>query len=1549
MSLTKYFLSLSMLLGLGLAANAQTWQEPGGSVHSSEARYVVSANTTGCSTDLDYTNPSASNAVYTYTGAGMTVEQGQSFDLHVTSAEYMVWCHAVVFVDWNCDYDFDDEGEELFKVGSDVDDSDAPSDLVANGNPEVADFTRTITVPADAAVGTTRMRIQFTDAWHIKGQDHPAHSAMDAVDKGGVYDFDVTITEAAAPEPEPEPGQDGWEVVASNTMSGATESEVDQTGIDIPSNNFVGIFNTTASGAVLEGLQWCYGFQNTWQDYIYVSAQVPEDGTYKFSFRIRSEGDDSNPTIPLTFRYGTSRANSQLASDTYNVTNSDVIPGEEYESWELELTAGDYVFGMESGKPTSATKTTSFIGDFKLYKKGAAPVEQAPLLTWATPENGTIAVTVAGETVESGVEVATGTEVVVTFTPAEGYELETVTLGGEDATFLVSEENTLTFEMGETNVEIAATFTEIPVILSTLTWAAPENGTIAVTVAGETVESGAEVEAGTEVVATFTPAEGYELETVTLGGEDVTTDVVDGVLTFVMGEEDVELAATFAETSTPEPADNLTAIHLNGATTDDRTEQHNRFMFDDVLLGSHTNGSSASDLRTRSFTYSAWIKVNEARGRVMGYGQRDFWGPTPTFHLVIDGGYYTLYHRGLTATGGFGNDQTTTTSQAVELGEWAFVTVVFDEDNATRAVYYNGEEILSGPYTGEGLGMLPDASAFYVCDGTTGSNSNYSNDPDMELDEVQVWTRALTADEVRASMSSVDPSADGLAYLYRFGADRMNEDYTFDNLATSAAVTEDVPAAYYNGTISYDNSRWATIFNGTISQPTFVEGHITAAPENYEVTWTAPENGTLTIMNGDVELTSGALVAEGTELTVIAAPAFGYQLDAVTVNDETLEGTTFTVTGATVVAATFVPVQLEEWPHDTTGQAANGNPSVHPSEDRYVTSATTTGAAIDLNWTNSERPSTWYINTGAMMQAEQGTTFDLRMQSSEDMIWCHAVIFVDWNGDKDFDDEGEMIAKVGLDHVDDGAGGSFFQTGNPDLVDFTQTIEVPATATVGTTCIRVMYTDAWHDTNKGHSHSAMDAVDKGGIYDFYIDITEGEIVNTLTVEAEHATVLVRDYNTLEEYPAGTVLETGTQLLVSAEAEAGYEVTSVTVNGEEWPSYEPYTVDGPVHVVATAEALPMVTVNYTFEGEEYGSMAVYDVSGFTMEPIENGGTVEVGGTVNVMVSMNDNVEGTITVNGGEPVEFDSTTWEGLYTQRIDITEDMETLDIAVVLTEAKAPENYYDFTYTIEGAELGEIMILDMVNYEPVESGASLGEGSGVGVQIIYAEGVDLTITINDVEQDIADNVVIMEGTCMYYDEITMDQDINLGIVLSQGTEPEGHTVTYALTGEAASAGTVYVNDMTDYSKLESGDTVADGADVNVQVTFDDQTVVGEMFVNGVSVGTFEYADNAGLYNYVVENVTADIDIEIELSYGNGIDSNLADGLKVYPTVFDEAVTVETPVDGSVTVYDMSGAAVYTSEVFEGSNSLSLGSLADGHYTLRVEGAGQSATVRVVKK
>lgn len=1371
MSLTKYFLSLSMLLGLGLAANAQDWGTPTGTTGQAsdkddKDRYVTSVTTTGATEDLSYSNGSLPSSVYVYTGEGMTVERGQTVTLHVTTSEDMIWCAGMTYVDWNLDYDFDDEGESYPKVGLEVND-DGSSNLPYSGNPGIVDYTVELTVPEDAALGTTRLRLQYQDAWHNPPKGH-SHSAMDEIQKGGVYDFDVTITEAAAPVEGP------TLVIGEHTNGQILVYTTDGEGVQTFYENgeTLPLGWITAQFVADDG----YTLQTPYFGSMDLTGSLEADNTFSievvegtetvsFSAVFVEEAVEPEPSgwtiVAENTMSGTSREEVVEAISTGErtiiATNFGSVNSSLTQSGVALLEGLPYCWGVASTFSKDYVGYTVAVEETGTYKFSfQSRLDQDK---GASTNNATVEL----RYVENGGDLSYATAVSTSQTlPAttalpgtllESNELELTAGTSYDFVVYVTSASSSGSRLFVGDFKLykkgAAPVEEAPL----LTWATPENGTIAVTVAGETVESGVEVATGTEVVATFTPAEGYELATVTLGGEDVTTDVVDGVLTFVMGEEDVELAATFAETSTPEPADNLTAIQLTGASN---TSTHSMFYFSEDDYGHGAEGNFYNG-RSGNLTMSVWVNIHEAQGALMGYGQR-WYNPDGVFTLSFDNGYYKLRNRTATVDHtACAEPQEDVLEQAVETDTWAFVTVVFNTDNLMRYVYYNGEVVFEDVLETGGLGLLPDDCVFFVSNGV--SAGWYFNSPTFDLDEVQVWDKALSADEVRASMTSVDPAAEGLISLYRFGADRMNEDYTFDNLASAGSVT----AALYTGSM-YSSPGSIT---SNVAEPTFVEGHIAEAPENYEVTWTAPENGTLTIMNGDVELTSGALVAEGTELTVIAAPASGYQLDAVTVNGETLEGTTFTVTGATVVAATFVPVQLE---------------------------------------------------------------------------------------------------------------------------------------------------------------------------------------NTLTVEAEHATVRVRDFNTLEEYSAGTVLETGTQLLVSAEAEAGYEVTSVTVNGEEWPSYEPYTVDGPVHVVATTEALSMCTVNYTFEGEEYGSMTVYDVSGFTMDPIENGGTVEVGGTVNVMVSMNDNVEGTITVNGGEPVEFDSTTWEGLYTQRIDITEDMETLDIAVVLTEAKAPENYYDFTYTIEGEELlDEITIADAMTGDPIESGASLGEGTRVGVLIYYAEGVDLTITINDVEQDIADNVAIFDGTCMYYGEITMDQDINLGIVLSQGTEPEGHTVTYALTGEAASAGTVYVNDMTDHSKLESGDTVADGADVNVQVTFDDQTVVGEMFVNGVSVGTFEYADNAGLYNYVVENVTADIDIEIELSYGNGIDSNLADGLKVYPTVFDEAVTVETPVDGSVTVYDMSGAAVYTSEVFEGSNSLPLGSLADGHYTLRVEGAGQSATVRVVKK
>ena len=160
----------------------KAWSIVKGTVHPTEDRYITSATTEDAKQNLNFTQSTKPSVVYINTGSAFTVESGSTFKLHVQCSPSMKWDHAIVFVDWNHNYSFDDAGEQLFKVGEEV-----------KGNEEVCDFTRTIAVPADAVVGATRMRIQFTDAWHKKNEPGHTHSAEDVIDKGGAYDFVVNI------------------------------------------------------------------------------------------------------------------------------------------------------------------------------------------------------------------------------------------------------------------------------------------------------------------------------------------------------------------------------------------------------------------------------------------------------------------------------------------------------------------------------------------------------------------------------------------------------------------------------------------------------------------------------------------------------------------------------------------------------------------------------------------------------------------------------------------------------------------------------------------------------------------------------------------------------------------------------------------------------------------------------------------------------------------------------------------------------------------------------------------------------------------------------------------------------------------------------------------------------------------------------------------------------------------------------------------------------------------------------------------------------------
>lgn len=138
-------------------------------------------------------------------------------------------------------------------------------------------------------------------------------------------------------------------------------------------------------------------------------------------------------------------------------------------------------------------------------------------------ENGTVAADKA--------TAAAGETITLTVTPATGYQIASVTTNG---TALAAAE-TYTFVMPAEAVEVAATFELIPPTTYAITIAKADNGTVA---ADKT-----EAEAGATVTLTVTPATDYVIDTVTTNGAELAA--VEGVYSFVMPAEAVEVAATF--------------------------------------------------------------------------------------------------------------------------------------------------------------------------------------------------------------------------------------------------------------------------------------------------------------------------------------------------------------------------------------------------------------------------------------------------------------------------------------------------------------------------------------------------------------------------------------------------------------------------------------------------------------------------------------------------------------------------------------------------------------------------------------------------------------------------------------------------------------------------------------------------------------------------------------------------------------------------------------------------------------------------------------------
>ena len=114
---------------------------------------------------------------------------------------------------------------------------------------------------------------------------------------------------------------------------------------------------------------------------------------------------------------------------------------------------------------------------------------------------------------------------------------------------------------------------------------------------------------------------------------------------------------------------------------------------------------------------------------------------------------------------------------------------------------------------------------------------------------------------------------------------------------------EATPAQYYKRDSIRVNGIRTSGFSFTVDSNTMVEAYFSKM--KYMVTYTQPANGTLTVKNGLQTIHSGDSVEYGSMLTVEATPAQDYRLDSLRINGELIVGLSFMVQGNTTVEVIF--------------------------------------------------------------------------------------------------------------------------------------------------------------------------------------------------------------------------------------------------------------------------------------------------------------------------------------------------------------------------------------------------------------------------------------------------------------------------------------------------------------------------------------------------------------------------------------------------------------------------------------------------------------------
>ncbi len=160
--------------------------------------------------------------------------------------------------------------------------------------------------------------------------------------------------------------------------------------------------------------------------------------------------------------------------------------------------------------------------------------------------------------------------------------------------------------------------------------------------------------------------------------------------------------------------------------------------------GDSFNGANASDgiygtNNTAGFSFNLWMKTSNFNDRAV-FGNKNWTsGSNQGWNLVTTGNKTINW----TSPGGIRWD-INYQPQGSNDGTWHMISAVFDRSTDTVHTYFDGVNLLNGTIRPAG-GTLWSSSSFATLIGASGPG-NYSGT--AELDDVAIWSRALSASEV---------------------------------------------------------------------------------------------------------------------------------------------------------------------------------------------------------------------------------------------------------------------------------------------------------------------------------------------------------------------------------------------------------------------------------------------------------------------------------------------------------------------------------------------------------------------------------------------------------------------------------------------------------------------------------------------------------------------------------------------------------------------------------------------------------------------------------